>query len=295
MLVSMKTILDKAKEGGYGVAAPNAFNMETVRVCFEAARELKAPIIIDGAENHGIESIAALTKYYSGLFPDVEVALNLDHGSTFEAAIRAIRTGYTSVMVDRSQLPFEENVARTKEIVRIAHAIGVSVEAELGHVGQGSEYEQTRDAGLTKPEEAVEFVKQTGVDMLAVAIGTSHGTYKGTPHLDFDLLKELTESVDVPLVLHGGSGTGDDNLKKAVEMGIQKVNLFTDLSNAGLESTMDFIENGGALNRTMVNFENGKVEKMKVTMLNAYMIGSEGYKKKLMYYMRLFGSEGKVE
>ncbi len=294
MLVSMKTILDKAKEQNYGVAAPNVFNMETIKMAFEAARELKSPIIIDVAEVHGVESCAAITKYYAGLYPDVTVALNLDHGRSFEVAVKAIRHGFTSVMVDRSSLPFEENVAQVKEIVKIAHTVGVSVEAELGHVGQGYEYEQTRDAGLTKPDEAQEFVKQTGLDMLAVAIGTSHGTYKGTPHLDFDLLKKIIELVDVPLVLHGGSGTGDENLKKAVQMGIQKVNLFTDLSNAALESMNYFLQNDGNLDKTL-NFESGKVEKIDVDMFNAYRVGAEGYKQKLMHYMRLFGSEGKGE
>lgn len=294
MLVSMKTILDKAKEQNYGVAAPNVFNMETIKMAFEAARELKSPIIIDVAEVHGVESCAAITKYYASLYPDVTAALNLDHGRSFEVAVRAIRHGFTSVMVDRSSLPFEENVAQVKEIVKIAHTVGVSVEAELGHVGQGYEYEQTRDAGLTKPDEAQEFVKQTGLDMLAVAIGTSHGTYKGTPHLDFDLLKKIIELVDVPLVLHGGSGTGDENLKKAVQMGIQKVNLFTDLSNAALDSMNYFLENDGNLDKTL-NFESGKVEKIDIDMFNAYRVGAKGYKQKLMHYMRLFGSEGKGE
>lgn len=293
MLVSMKTVLDKAKREGYGVAAPNVFNMETVRSAFEAARELKAPVIIDGAEVHGIESIAAITRYYSSLYPEVVAALNLDHGRTFDVAIKAIRSGFTSVMVDRSTLTFDENVAQVKEIVRIAHIVGVSVEAELGHVGQGYEYESTRNAGLTNPDEAVEFVKQTGIDMLAVAVGTSHGTYKGTPYLDFKLLEKLASIIDVPLVLHGGSGTGDENLRKAVEKGIQKVNLFTDLSNAGMDTLKFFINNDGA-SLEDISFETGKVEKKKVDIFNTFEAGAKGYKQKLMHYMRLFGSEGKA-
>ena len=136
-------------------------------------------------------------------------------------------------MVDRSTLSFEDNVAQVADVVRIAHAVGVSVEAELGHVGQGVEYEATRDAGLTHPEEAAEFVERTGVDCLAVAVGTSHGVYKGTPHLEFDLLSTLASDLEIPLVLHGGSGTGDENLRRAVKTGIQKVNLYTDLGEAG--------------------------------------------------------------
>jgi len=293
MLVSMKKLLDDAKAGGYGVAAPNVFNLETVRACFEAADELKAPIIIDGAESMGLENIAFITKHYAGLYPQVEAALNLDHGRNFPAAIRAIRCGYTSVMVDRSTLPFEENIKEVREIVKICHAIDVSVEAELGHVGMGEEYETTRNAGLTKPEQAAEFVERTGIDMLAVAIGTSHGTYKGTPYLDFPLLEEIKKVVSIPLVLHGGSGTGDENLQKAVRMGIQKVNLFTDLSNAGLAATGEVVHNGNRIET--VSFETGEKTSSPVDLRVLTNIGADGYKAKLKHYMKLFGSEGRTK
>lgn len=227
MLTDMGTILRQAKKEGYGVAAPNAWSLNTVKSIFEAASELKAPVIIDGAGIHQIEEISDAVHFYEKKFPEVTAALNLDHGGPFEEIIQAIRCGYTSVMVDRSTLAFEENVKEVAEIVKIAHAVGVSVEAELGHVGQGFEYEQTRDSGLTRKEEAIDFVKQTNVDALAVSVGTSHGTYHGTPKLEFELLADLHQMVEVPLVLHGGSGTGDDNLKKAVQTGIQKVNLLS--------------------------------------------------------------------
>ncbi|MCR1900002.1 class II fructose-bisphosphate aldolase [Irregularibacter muris] len=277
MLVTMKSILDKAKKEGYGVAAPNVFNMESVRAAFEAANELKAPVIIDVGYGVGVEEMSNLTYYYSKKYPEVVAALNLDHGQTFEEAVASIRAGFTSVMADRSTLPYEENVAQVKEIVKMAHAVGVSVEAELGHVGQGYEYEKTRNSGLTKPDEAVNFIKDTDIDCLAVAVGTSHGVYTGTPYLDFNLLDELSKRISIPLVLHGGSGTGDEQLEKAVKKGIQKINLFTDLSMAGLETLEEYLDN-----------------KEQHNLPEAFMAGAEGYKQKLIHYMRLFGSNGRA-
>lgn len=292
MLIHMGQLLQDAKKRGYGVAAPNVWSLNTARAAFEAAKELKAPVILDAAGVHKIEETADAVKFYEKKFPEVVAALNLDHGGSFEEIVAAIRLGFSSVMVDRSTLSFEENVREVSEIVKIAHAVGVSVEAELGHVGQGFEYEATRDAGLTRKEEAVEFVQKTGVDALAVSVGTSHGTYKGTPKLEFGLLKELSDMVEVPLVLHGGSGTGDDNLKKAVETGIQKVNLCTDLSNAGLEAMKEYlavdydsIKKDGALG------EFGNPDANMFDMSNAM---ADGYKEKLKHYMRLFGAEGRI-
>ena len=188
MLEPMKDLLVEAKRGGYAVPAPNVFDKESVEAAFNAAEELDSPVILDVGYAMGIEETGMIAKYYGTKHPRIPWALNLDHGGPFEHVILAIRSGYSSVMVDRSTLSFEDNVAQVADVVRIAHAVGVSVEAELGHVGQGVEYEATRDAGLTHPEEAAEFVERTGVDCLAVAVGTSHGVYKGTPHLEFDLL-----------------------------------------------------------------------------------------------------------
>ena len=152
---------------------------------------------------------------------NVPVAINLDHGATYEDAIDAIAAGFTSIMVDRSSLPYEENVAQVKELVKVAHATGVSVEAELGHVGQGDNYAVDGKQALTDPAEAKKYIEETGIDMLAVAVGTAHGEYIGTPHIDFDRLAAIKEAVgqDFPLVLHGGSGSGDENLAKACTMG----------------------------------------------------------------------------
>lgn len=288
MLMTMKELLEQAKNKGYAIPAPNVFNKESVAVCFEASNELHSPVILDVGYAMGIAETANIALYYGRMYPKVPFALNLDHGGPFEHIVTALRNGYSSVMIDRSTLPFDENVRDVKEIVKLAHAVGVSVEAELGHVGQGIEYAKTRDAGLTKIAEAVAFVEQTGVDCLAVAIGTSHGLYKGTPHLEFQLLKELNQALDIPLVLHGGSGTGDENLRRAVKTGIQKVNLYTDLGEAWLAELRKEI---GIYDETAeeITKDEFKNNKKKITQL-LYDSCQQGYKQKLMHYMHLFDS-----
>ena len=282
-MIRMDVLLKDAKKRNYGVAAPNAWNMESVRSIFEVANELKSPVVIDVATFHNIGECASLCRYYESKYPNVVYALNLDHGGTFEDCIQAIRYGFSSIMVDRSELPFEDNVREVAELVKIAHACGVSVEAELGHVGVGEEYETTRDAGLTRLEEAKEFVERTNVDCLAVSVGTSHGTYKGEPHLEFELLKKLSNEIEIPLVLHGGSGTGDENLYKAVKLGIQKINLATDLIVNGMDYMFEsFGENNCNVERNTV---------YGASLLDSF---SEGYKNKLAYYMNLFESTGKA-
>ena len=149
MIISMADILKKAKQEHYGVAAPNVFNDKTIEAAFQTSAEFKAPVILDGAGCHGIEELAYISRFYERRYPEACVALNLDHGGAYEEIMLAIRSGFSSVMVDRSELPYDENVREVKEIVKAAHAVGVSVEAELGHVGQGFEYESTRDSGLT--------------------------------------------------------------------------------------------------------------------------------------------------
>ncbi len=272
MLVPMKDILVKAQKEHYGVIAPNILNEDTARVAVEAATELNAPLVIDiGYLVHpNINMLVNITAEYAKAAP-VPIAINLDHGRQFEHAIGALRAGYTSIMVDRSSLPFEENVKEVADIVRIAHSIGVNVEAELGHVGDGQQYERDRDAGLTDPREAEEYIERTGIDFLAVAIGTAHGAYKGVPHLDFDRLKEIRSKVDIPLVLHGGSGSGDDNLCHAIQCGISKINLATDLFAAGRQNI-----------------------KNDTPAHHIYYEVTAGYKEKLKYYIKLFGMENKA-
>ncbi|WP_294468272.1 class II fructose-bisphosphate aldolase [uncultured Anaerofustis sp.] len=292
MLVSMDKLLNKAKKEKYAVASANVFNDRSVKACFEAAESLNAPIIISATSYVPMEEIASLVNHYKDKYEHVSVSLNLDHGADFDAAMRAVRCGFTSVMIDKSTLPFEENIRYVKEVVRAAHPVGVSVEAELGHVGKGFEYDKTRDSGLTRPEEASEYVKRTEVDALAVAVGTSHGVYKGTPKLDFGLLKKLNEAVDIPLVLHGGSGTGDEKLRKAVETGIQKVNLSTDLSSAYIKSAGEYINNEGEiLDEEMNVIYKGNRTVFVNTCLDK---GLKGYKDLLVHYIELFGGRNKA-
>lgn len=288
MFVTMKDILTKAKADGYGVVAPNVFNRESVEACFQIASEVRSPLILDVVVEHGIEESAYIAKYYERKFPEVPVALNLDHGSNYDQLMLAIRSGYTSIMVDRSTLPFDENVREVSEAVKMAHSLKMSVEAELGHVGQGFEYEKTRDAGLTRPEEATRFVELTGVDCLAVAVGSSHGVYVGEPRIEFDLLDILAKEVPVPLVLHGGSGTGDKNLAEAVRHGIQKVNMFTDLSFEAIKY-MNAYEADKEKFKKDTNWELDLVGESP-RLCELFKAGIMGYKEKVGYYMELFGS-----
>jgi len=276
MLTTAKEILDRAREGGYGVPAPNVDNEHNLRAVLEAAEELRSPIIL------GVGYMANPDiRYFGRILTDlavrasVPVTFILDHGMTFEKCVTAIASGFPSIMADRSQLPYEENVAQVKELARIAHACGSSIEAELGHVGVGENYAQDGSAALTDPDEAVRFVEETGVDCLAVAIGTAHGVYKGEPKLHFDLLAKLREKVPVPLVLHGGSGTGEENLRRACQMGICKVNLANDIKRATIDGLLQSGTEGNAV-------------------YNMYPAMAEGCKEKVKAYIRLFGAENRA-
>ncbi len=277
MLVPMKDILDKARKGGYAVAAPNIDNEHNARMAIQAAEELNSPIIL-GVPYYAVEDIEMIGRIVRemAMASPIPIALNLDHGATFEHCVHAIRAGFTSIMVDRSQKPFEENVAEVKELVKIAHAVGVSVEAELGYVGSALDYETDGYTGLTDPDEAVRFVEETGVDCLAVAIGTAHGAYKGEPYIRFELLQELADKVPVPLVLHGGSGTGEENLKRCAEIGIEKVNLSTELK------------------QNMID-ELNKSDTSGFGIYSVYRYLGKGYKDKVLENIKILGSENKAE
>ena len=276
MLVNMCDILKKSREGRYGVVAPNICNEDSARAAIEVAEENKAPLILDVifSVNPDITLLAKIVKELAEK-AEVPVALNLDHGATFEHAMIALRSGFSSIMVDRSSLPYEQNVAEVAELVKIAHSVGVSVEAELGHVGSGEQYEADRNAGLTDPGQAKAYVEATQVDALAIAIGTAHGKYTGTPYLDFELLEKIYKEVEVPLVLHGGSGSGDENLAKATRMGITKVNIGTDLFQAGIDN---LVAHHNEINRAHLG----------------YKLMEDGYKEKLLHYMKLFNQCGKA-
>lgn len=278
MLVTMKEILDRAKQGDYGVTAPNVQSEDTVRAVIEVAEECNAPMIIDVNDfiHPDIPWFLAMIRDLAGKSP-MPIAINLDHGKSYEAVMLGIRSGFTSIMVDRSSLPYEQNVAETKEVVKMCKPLNMSVEAELGHVGMGNNYAVDGVSNLTDPEEAARFIAETGVDCLAVAVGTAHGRYKGTPHIDFERLAAIREACgDTPLVLHGGSGTGDENLQKAVHTGIQKVNLATDLIVAGKEELAEFIKDP--------NFD-------KWQLIPTF---KRGYKNRLKHYVELFDQAGKA-
>ena len=238
MYVNMKYILDNASRDGYAVMAVNSVNMEMARAVIEAAEEEHSPIIVQfgvgqmkklAHPDQMVPMIKAMAEKAT-----VPVCLNLDHGPSFEAEVDAIQRGFSNVMIDASSLPYEENVRRTRQIVDLAHAKGISVEAELGHVGQAADGDGKTSDMYTNVEQAVAFVKETGVDALAVAIGTAHGKYPAgyVPVLDFNRLKELKAALKMPLVLHGGSGSGEENIRKAVEGGINKINVCTDAFHA---------------------------------------------------------------
>lgn len=233
----MSLLLAKARKGGYAVGAFNANNMEIIQGILKAADELQSPVILQASQGAikyaGLDYIAAIVKTASEQVA-VPVALHLDHGTSFEQAVQCIRVGFSAVMFDGSKYEFEENIARTRAVVEVAKPVGVSVEAELGKIG-GTEDDisvSAADALMTVPEEAQEFARLTGIDALAVAIGTAHGPYKGEPRLDFARLEKIRLLVDVPLVLHGASGVPEEAIKKAISLGVCKINIDTDLRQA---------------------------------------------------------------
>ncbi|MBO8157951.1 class II fructose-1,6-bisphosphate aldolase [Thermosyntropha sp.] len=236
-LVAVSELLWKADREGYAVGAFNANNMEIVQAIVKAAELENAPVIMQasqGALNYaGLCYITEMVKI-AAESTHVPVALHLDHGTDFAQVVKCIRSGFTSVMYDGSKLPLEENIAMTKKVLEIARPIGVSVEAELGKIG-GTEdhiHVSEREAMFTDPEEAKYFVEQTGVESLAVAIGTAHGQYKGEPKLDFERLAKIKELTRIPIVLHGSSGVPDESIRKAIELGVCKVNIDTNIREA---------------------------------------------------------------
>lgn len=236
-LVSLKSLLEAAAAGRYAVGAFNCNNMEIVQAIIGAAEKENSPVIIQASQGAikyaGLEYITALVRV-AGERSSIPVALHLDHGTSFTQVMQCIRAGFTSVMFDGSALPLEDNIEITRRIVEVAHAVGVSVEAELGRI-PGTEDELSvgeQQALFTDPDQAREFVAATGVDALAVAIGTAHGHYRGEPKLDFSRLARIASQVPVPLVLHGSSGVPDDAIRQAISLGIRKINIDTDIREA---------------------------------------------------------------
>lgn len=275
MLVTLNEILTKAKAEGYAVPATNVDHDHNVRAAIEAAEEMNSPLILNmtPTANPDMEFFGPIAAEMARRSSQ-QICLNLDHGKTFEQCLLGVRSGFTNIMIDRSTLPFEENVKQVKEMVDICHALGLSVEGELGHVGMGDNYAVDGNQALTDVKEAAAFVEQTGVDALAVAIGTAHGAYKGVPKIRFELLHELRDAVPVPLVLHGGSGSGDENLARCAKEGINKLNLSNDLKRAAIENLVNRDLSGNAV-------------------YQLYPLLAEGFKNKIKHYIGICGCAGK--
>lgn len=238
-LVTSERMLLDAKKGGYAVGAFNVENMEMVKAVIAAAEELKAPVMLQTTPStvkYGTLDTYAAMVTAEARRASVPVCLHLDHGSSFELAVQAIKAGYTSVMIDGSHEDFEHNIALTRRVAAVAAACGIPVEAELGKVG-GKEDDLEAEADTnTDPAQAKEFVERTGVSSLAIAIGTAHGFYQGTPVLDKERVSEIARVVSVPLVLHGASGLSDEDVRECVQRGICKVNFATELRAAYMEA-----------------------------------------------------------
>ena len=278
MLVNMKEMLADAKQNKYAIPAFDVSNYEMMKAVLETCEEEKSPALLMCLEGDlkgkGIELMPAMVGAASKFF-NVPVCFHLDHAIDFNFIKRAIGTGFSSVMYDGSVLPFEENAKNTAEVVKYAHQKGITVEAELGHVGNasvGSISETGADVdpgeSLTDPKEVEKFVEITDVDALAVAIGTAHGVYKKTPTLRIDRLQEIVKACDLPFVLHGGSGTPDDQIQNAIKNGICKINIFSDVVaglNSGLKSKLNSITNPATW--PMLVFEDARAL-MKETIRN---------------------------
>ncbi len=281
MYTSMKDMLWHASENSYAVMAINCTDMEQARAICHAAAAEHAPVIIDISPRqmkaHAtpevmVPMIRAIAEPLA-----VPVALNLDHGGEYADIVRCIQAGFSSVMIDSSSFPFEENVRRAQLVASIAHAHGASCEAELGHVGVAAAGDGRSADMYTNVEQAVEFVERTHCDCLAVAIGTAHGSYPDdfVPSLDFDRLAELKAALKMPLVLHGGSGAGEENIRRCVELGINKINVCTDL----------FKFQRGAMHERL-NAEPG------IDYMDIQMVGEEAAIGFIRDYMRMIGCSG---
>ena len=244
-LVTTKELLLNAQKGGYAVGAFNVENMEMVMAVIAAAEELRAPLMLQTTPS--TIKYAGLDMYLANVKAAAErasvpVCLHLDHGDSFDLAMRALRTGYTSIMIDGSHNVFEENIAVTKAVADACRPSGIPVEAELGKVGgKEDDLDGGEGNGYTDPLEAKEFVERTGVTSLAVAIGTAHGVYKGVPKLDLDRLAEIRKVVDIPLVLHGASGLSEEAVVESIKRGICKVNFATELRIAYTDGVKEFL------------------------------------------------------
>ncbi|MCL4378807.1 MAG: class II fructose-bisphosphate aldolase [Actinobacteria bacterium] len=282
-LINLKKLLNHASKNKYAVGAFNITSMNFIDPIIEAAIQSNSPVIMQLAEVHfrylNLEHIAPAVLR-AAREVSIPVCINLDHGKNFDTIMRAIRAGFTSVMFDGSSEPLEVNIARTKEIVKIAHSVGVGVEGEIGNIGgevvgtAAPIPHAASSESFTKVEDAVRFYEETGVDALAISVGNVHGTYKGEPNLDFERIDKINKAIPIPLVLHGGSGISDADFKKAVSLGISKINFYTEMSANAVKAARLF------LNENPECISYGDLSK----------IVQESVKKTVMDRMEVFGS-----
>jgi fructose-bisphosphate aldolase class II len=280
-LISMVEELERASRGGYALPLFDTFDQFSTDGMFIAAEEKRAPFMLalyaGTLDRPNAKAFSAYIRTRAEQ-SNVPVSLWLDHGASFEQCMKAISYGFTDVMYDGSKLPIEENIATTKAIVRTAHEFGVAVEAELGHVGSGRDYRSygSQGKGFTNPDSVVTFIEQTGVDFLAIAIGTAHGLYDGDPVLNMDLLEEIRSRVDIPLVLHGGSGCSEAQFREVTAKGISKINVATDL----------IVTTGKRVIET-AHQENARYFDLTKSAV-------ESFTERCGYYYDLFGASGKA-
>jgi fructose-bisphosphate aldolase class II len=251
-LVSMNEFLPRAKQEKFAVGQFNINNLEFVQAIAQAAKEEQSPIIFGASEGAirymGLKNVVALSRI-AAEEAGVPVALHLDHGSSFEVVMQCIREGFSSVMFDGSHYPLEENIRLTKQVVAAAHAVGVSVEGELGTIG-GVEDDldvAEEDASIANPKDAIRFWEETQVDAMAIAVGTAHGMYKGEPKIRFDIIDEVSRAIEAPIVLHGGSGVPDAAIEKAISLGVGKINVNTENQVASAQVVRELLANNADL------------------------------------------------
>ena len=268
MLVTLNDVLKNAQKEHYGVGLFNTTDSDMLEAVIAAAEELRSPVVIGTAEillPYGELSLIGPSMIAAAKRASVPVVVHYDHGLTFDRCMEALKLGFSSIMFDGSAGDENENLIATREIVKIAHSFGASVEGEIGHVGNADAGDGETDDMYTSPEEAMSFVKATGVDALAVAIGTAHGAYKTKPQLDINRLANIHAAIDTPLVLHGGSGLSDDDFRNTIANGIAKVNIFTDLCVAGYNSVKSF-------EGSYLEMRNAKVKAMKEAVINKMIL-----------------------
>lgn len=278
MLVNLNEVLKKAQKGKYAVGLFNTTDTDMLQAVIEAAEESNSPVILGTAEvllPYGELKLIAPSVIAAAKRAKVPVVVHYDHGLTFDRCIEALKLGFSSIMFDGSAKPYEQNIAETREMVKIAHAFGATIEGEIGHVGEAAKEDNLLTDMYTTPEEAKAYLEATGVDALAVAIGSAHGVYKKKPMLNIERLKEISSAVKVPLVLHGGSGLSDDDFKNTIRNGIAKVNIFTDLCLAGERAMKDG-------------------EEKKLGYLETRNLKVEYIKEAVKHKMALFGSVNKA-